>query len=123
MNRAGGVAARLLRAREVRAEEDLLVLVDDVSLPPGRLRIRARGSPGGHNGLRSIEAALETDEYARLRIGVGRPEDDRVDLAEWVLAAPTGPEEEEILGSFDRAVEAVECWVAEGVEEAMNRYN
>lgn len=123
VNRSGRVVEELLGEADFRVEEDLLVLVDDVSLPPGTVRIRARGSAGGHNGLVSVEAAVGTREYARLRLGVGRPEDDRVDLAEWVLAAPPGAEEEEILAAFDRAAGAAECWLEEGVEAAMNRFN
>ena len=123
VNRSGRVVEELLGDPDVRVEEDLLVLVDDVSLDPGTIRIRARGSSGGHNGLASVEAAAATREYARLRIGIGEPGDERIDLADWVLAPPGGPEEEEILAAFDRAVGAAECWLDEGVEAAMNRFN
>lgn len=123
VNRSGRVVRALREAQGLRVERDLLVVVDDVSLPPGAIRVRARGSAGGHNGLASVEEACGTREYARLRIGVGRPPDDRVDLADWVLARPAAAEEEEILGVFDRAAGAVECWLREGAEEAMNRYN
>lgn len=123
VNRAGRVVAELIRGRGLDPAGDLLVLVDDVDLPPGGLRLRARGSAGGHNGLASVEEAVGSREYARLRIGVGRPPDDRVDLADWVLAAPTGPEEEAVVGCFDRAVDAVECWLEHGIDEAMNRFN
>lgn len=124
VNRSGR-ALEGLRDEEpgLRVEEDLLVLVDDVALPPGEIRVRARGSAGGHNGLASLEAAAGTRGYARLRVGVGRPEDDRVDLADWVLAPPSAAEEEEILGAFDRAVDAAACWIVEGAEAAMNRFN
>ena len=121
VNRSGRVLERW--ADDVDVRRDLLVLVDDVDLEPGTLRLRARGSAGGHNGLASIEEAAGTCEYARLRIGVGRPGDRRVDLAEWVLSPPTGPEEEAILGTFETAVDAVACWIAHGAETAMNRYN
>ena len=121
VNRSGRVLER--READVDVRRDLLVLVDDVDLEPGTLRLRARGSAGGHNGLASIEEAVGTREYARLRIGVGRPGDPRLDLADWVLAAPTGPEEEAILGTFETAVEVVACWIEHGAETAMNRYN
>ena len=124
VNRSGRAVEALARGGDApRPEEDLLVLVDDVDLPPGELRLKARGSSGGHNGLQSVEEALGTRDYARLRLGVGRPADDRVELAEWVLAPPAAAEEEAILGVFDRAVEAVECWIAEGAGAAMNRFN
>lgn len=123
VNRSGE-ALRALRARhDLDPVHDLLCLVDDVWLPPGRIRLRARGSAGGHNGLKSIESALGDDAYARLRIGVGRPGDDRIDLAEWVLARVPRTEEELILAAFPRAVEATECWLREGIEAAMSRFN
>lgn len=124
VNRSGRALRALCDADpRLRPERDLLVLVDDVDLPPGSIRLKARGSAGGHNGLESIEEAAGTRGYSRLRLGVGRPDDDRVDLAEWVLAPPTAAEEEEILGVFGRAVEAAECWIREGIEAAMNRFN
>lgn len=122
VNRSGDVLGRLVDGR-LDVGRDLLVLVDDVDLEPGALRLRASGSSGGHNGLASVEAAAGTREYARLRIGVGRPGDRRVGLADWVLAPPTGAEEEAILGTFDEAVDAVACWMERGVEAAMNRHN
>lgn len=105
------------------ATTDLLVLVDDVALPLGTFRIRARGSAGGHNGLKSVEQALGTTEYARLRIGIGPkpPElDDRVDF---VLGPWTDDELDALHDLIPRMIEATECWVTDGVETAMNRYN
>lgn len=123
MNRSGRALAALLERRALEPATDMLVLVDDVSLPPGRIRVRAKGSAGGHNGLESIAGCLGGDTYARLRIGVGRPDDDRVDLADWVLARMPPGEEEVTLAAFPRAVEAVEHWLEHGVEAAMNRFN
>lgn len=123
MNRSGEALARLLAARRLDPAADMLVLVDDVALPAGRFRLRARGSPGGHNGLASISATLGSDDYGRLRLGVGRPPDERIDLAAWVLSRMPRAEEEEALGAFPRAAEAVEYWLAHGVEAAMNRFN
>lgn len=123
MNRSGRVLPRLLDERELDPETDLLVLVDDVSLPPGDFRIRGRGSAGGHNGLTSIEHALDSREYARLRIGVGSPGRAEIDLADWVLAPPPAAEESAVLEAMGRMADAVECWLAEGVEPAMNRFN
>ena len=121
VNRSGRVVEKL--RSEGLSSPDLLVLVDDVSLPAGTFRLRARGSAGGHNGLLSIEETLATREYARLRIGVGRPRDPQIDLAEWVLAPMSDAEEEKVLLAFGDMVSAVECWMAEGIETAMNRFN
>lgn len=123
MNRSGRALEALLGRLTLDPATDLLVLVDDVSLPPGRIRVRAKGSAGGHNGLQSVAASLGSEVYARLRIGVGRPEDDRIDLADWVLARAPRDEEETTLAAFPRAVEAVEHWLEHGVEAAMNRFN
>ena len=127
MNRSGEALAALLAARPAAPRldpaADILVLVDDVALPAGRFRVRKRGSPGGHNGLASISASLDSDDYGRLRLGVGRPPDDRIDLAAWVLSRMSRAEEEEALGAFPRAAEAVEYWLDHGVEAAMNRFN
>ncbi|MDT8435978.1 MAG: aminoacyl-tRNA hydrolase [Gemmatimonadota bacterium] len=123
MNRSGRALRPWGEREDFRPDEDLLVLVDDVALPPGRFRVRASGSAGGHNGLLSVEGALRSRDYARLRIGVGGPGDRDVDLADWVLSPPRPDEEELVLAGFGRAAEAVECWLADGVEEAMNRAN
>lgn len=123
MNRSGGVLPHLLAQHDAAFASDLLVLVDDVSLPPGRFRLRGRGSAGGHNGLASIEAALGSREYSRLRIGVGAPDDEEVDLAAWVLAPPRGDEESAVLEEMEAMAEAVECWLVRGIEPAMNRFN
>lgn len=125
VNRSGDVLRERGLPDDFDPERDLLVLVDDVDLEPGNFRIRARGSAGGHRGLRSIEAVLGTGAYGRLRVGVGRPGEagGDVDLASWVLAPPPPADEERILAAFGRMTGAVECWLSAGVEEAMNRFN
>ena len=123
MNRSGEALAALVAGRRFDPRAGMLVLVDDVALPVGQFRIRRRGSPGGHNGLASISAALGHDRYARLRIGVGRPTDDRIDLVAWVLSGMLPSDEEAALAAFPRAAEAVECWLEHGVEATMNRFN
>jgi PTH1 family peptidyl-tRNA hydrolase len=122
MNRSGQALGPLLRTKDFDPSRDLLVLVDDVAIPLGTSRIRARGSPGGHNGLHSIAGRLQSEDYARLRIGVGpRPPD--VDQSDFVLSDFTDEELRTITNTMPRLTEAVECWIKEGIETAMNRFN
>ncbi len=102
------------------ALEDLLVVCDDVNLPLGQLRARARGSHGGHNGLRDIQEHLGTNEYARLRIGVGGAKDDLVDH---VLGRFSPSEQAVMADAVPLAAQAVMVWAARGIEECMNQYN
>ena len=113
----------LIAWREVhRLEPDeLLVVVDDVYLPVGEVRVRASGSTGGHRGLESIERALGTREYARLRVGVGSAGEEP--LGGHVLAEPAAAEREALEQAVGRAAEAVQCWLRAGVRETMNRFN
>jgi PTH1 family peptidyl-tRNA hydrolase len=100
----------------------ILVVCDDVNLPLGRLRIRAQGSDGGHNGLWSLIHRLGTQEFPRLRIGVGaKPEE--MDMADYVLSRFTSAERTTIADAVERAMDAAESWVREGTEAAMNRWN
>jgi PTH1 family peptidyl-tRNA hydrolase len=123
MNRSGIAVRALLEYAPLDLEHDVLIVVDDVALEPGRPRFRARGSAGSHNGLQSIEDVLGTREYARLRIGVGAPPAG-IELADWVLSEFDDPEDEDaVLETLPRLTEAVELWAREGVEAAMNRYN
>lgn len=123
MNRSGAAVTPHRADPDFEPSRDLLVLVDDVAVPLGRFRLRATGSAGGHNGLRSIEGALMSPEYARLRIGVGPKPDDWDDLADFVLD-PFEPQETETLdAALPTMVEAVDCWLVEGIDPAMNRFN
>lgn len=117
-----GAAVRDLRRRHRVAPKDIFIVVDDIDLPVGRLRLRARGSAGGHNGLKSIIDALGTNEFPRLRVGVGRPPDG-VDPAEFVLTRFSPGERGELETVLDKAVEALEVAIREGVPAAMNRFN
>ena len=101
---------------------DIIAVADDVNLPLGRLRLRGSGSAGGHNGFRSIIACLGSDMFRRLRVGVGRG-DPRRDLADHVLARFDPDEAEEVERAIARAADAVETFLAEGIEAAMNRFN
>jgi PTH1 family peptidyl-tRNA hydrolase len=122
MNRSGAALGSLRGGEGFDPVEDLLVVVDDASLDVGKVRFRPQGSPGGHNGLKSISGALRSDEYARLRIGVGRkPEGE--DLADWVLAPMPEGDEQVIVDLLPELTKAVEAWLGEGVEAAMNRFN
>jgi PTH1 family peptidyl-tRNA hydrolase len=122
MNRSGVALARLCRASDLDVSRDLLVVVDDATLDVGRIRLRRSGGAGGHNGLKSVEAGLGTQEYARLRIGVGQAPDG-VDLVEWVLSPMPPADEDVVLTRVSELREGVEIWMEEGVEAAMNHLN
>ncbi len=123
MNRSGAAVAPLAALPGFDPATDLLVLVDDVALPVGRYRLRGAGSAGGHNGLKSIEGTLQRQDYARLRIGVGPVPSGLPDLADFVLDT-FEPEERRVLDELlDPMADAVECWLAEGIEIAMTRFN
>lgn len=125
MNLSGEVLRPYVRRETWSGARDLLVVVDDVALPLGRYRLRARGSSGGHNGLKSIEAALGTREYARLRIGIGPGEADRQfeDLSDYVLGRFGKSEREVIEELFPRLTDAIEIWLRDGIVAAMNAHN
>ena len=122
MNRSGAALATLPDREELEPARDLLVVVDDAALEVGRVRLRPRGGAGGHNGLKSVEDVLGTEEYARLRIGVGQCPTD-IELADWVLSLMSGPEEEVVTSLLPELTGAVETWLEDGSEEAMSRFN
>jgi PTH1 family peptidyl-tRNA hydrolase len=121
MNRSGDAVAALQRYYDLAAE-DLLVVVDEVALPFGRLRARARGSAGGHNGLKSVIERIGTTEFARLRLGVGRG-DSRRDLADHVLSTFEPEEKKELESFITLAADAAEMFAVENIAKVMNRYN
>jgi PTH1 family peptidyl-tRNA hydrolase len=121
MNRSGQALSTLWRSRPFKLE-NLLVCYDDVALPAGTLRLRAKGSAGGHKGMESILEALGTEETARLRFGVGR-EELPADLIEFVLDSFEPAEEEAVLDRFEDAASAVLAFFTLGIEEAMNRFH
>lgn len=126
MNLSGQVLRDYARRALWSAATDLLVVVDDVALPVGRFRIRARGSAGGHNGLRSVQGALGSQDYARLRIGVGPSEERKnvyPDLADFVLAPFARDERDDIVALIPRIERAIDTWLRDGVERAMNSHN
>lgn len=129
MNLSGRAVEPYLARPHWAPERDLLVVVDDVSLPVGVLRLRARGSAGGHNGLKSIERTLRSPVYGRVRVGIAprdaegqalRPDGD---LADFVLAPFSATDREETFTLMPRCTAAVESWLADGIDAAMNLHN
>ena len=103
--------------------DHIIVLSDEVSLPPGKLRVRPGGSAGGHNGLKSIIAHLHTEAFPRIRIGVGGKPHPDYDMADWVLGKPQGEDRKSIDDAVKRAAQAVECYIKEGPDRAMGKFN
>ena len=101
--------------------KDILVLVDDVALPLGRLRLRGEGSPGGHNGLADVQRALGSPAYARLRLGIDPP--GRIPQVEYVLGRFSAEEWSKLDPALDAACDCVECWLKDGLAKAMTRFN
>ena len=118
MNASGECVAKLLRW--YHAEKDhLMVIYDDIDLPPGKVRVRRNGGPGTHNGMRSIAEQLGDTDFPRIRIGTGdRPAGQ--DLADWVLSRYSKEEQPAMEEAFDRAAEAAENWIEHGIDYAMN---
>jgi peptidyl-tRNA hydrolase, PTH1 family len=124
MNLSGAALRPYLRREGWKAASDLLIVIDEVALPVGSFRIRARGSAGGHNGLKSIEAAVGSQEYARLRIGVG-PEnaERRGDLSDYVLGDFGKREAKTVMELYPTLTELVESWLNEGTEKTATKFN
>jgi PTH1 family peptidyl-tRNA hydrolase len=122
MNLSGGPLKAAVRQTDADVSEDLLVVTDDVDLPLGRVRLRREGSAGGHNGLRSIIASFGTNEFSRLRVGIARPDGSR-EMVDHVLAT-FKPDERELADEMVQvAADAVERWLTDGIEVAMNEFN
>lgn len=119
---ASGMAVQDLKRRFRVKPSDLFLIVDDLDLPLGRLRLRQKGTAGGHNGLRSVIEALGTDGFPRMRVGIGRPP-GKTDAADHVLARFSAEERQMLNDALDRAVEALEVAIVDGVDVAMNRFN
>ena len=122
MNLSGEAVAQAVSFYKL-APDHVIVVSDEVALPIGKLRIRTKGSAGGHNGLKNIIALLGTDQFPRIRIGVGAAPHPDYDMADWVLASFKGKDAEDILAAAARAAEAVECYITKGADRAMNLYN
>lgn len=122
MNLSGEAVGQAARFYKIPPER-VLVLSDDVSLPQGKLRVRRSGSAGGHNGLKNIIAHLGTDQFPRIKIGVGGKPHPDSDMADWVLGKFTGQDKTVMEDAIVRAADAVTCLLEQGVEKAMAKYN
>ena len=121
MNLSGEAIGEAARFYKIPADH-VLVIYDDVSLPIGKIRIRPSGSAGGHNGIKSIIAHLGTDQFPRIKIGVGAPQ-EKDGMIDWVIGEPSQAEKKVLLDSFRRAVQAAECIISDGCTRAQNQFN
>lgn len=122
MNLSGDAASQAAKFYKIPPER-VIVVSDEISLPIGKLRIRTKGSAGGHNGLKDIIAKLGTDAFPRIRIGVGAPPHPDYDMADWVLSTFKNQDAEDMLAAAARAAQAAQCYITQGAERAMNRFN
>lgn len=122
MNLSGESVRELVNYYKVDERDSLIVIYDDISLEPGQIRIRKKGSAGGHNGIKNIIAQLGHDEFMRIKIGVGE-KPKGYDLADYVLSRFSGEEQSVMEDAFEKAAEAAVVMMCEGCDAAMNRYN
>jgi len=121
MNLSGEAVREASQFYKIPADH-VLVIFDDVSLPVGKLRVRPAGSAGGHNGIKNIIAHLGTQDFPRIKIGTGAPE-EKEGMIDWVIGVPSQKEREVLLEAFKRAVQAAECVIEHGCQRAMNDFN
>ena len=122
MNLSGESVGQAARFYKIPPEH-VLVISDDISLPIGKLRIRGGGSAGGHNGLKNIIQHLGSDQFPRIKVGVGMPENADYDIADWVTGRPMGEEQKPLMEALDKAVAAVPVVIHDGVDKAQNKFN
>ncbi|SFM91419.1 aminoacyl-tRNA hydrolase [Thermodesulforhabdus norvegica] len=122
MNRSGIAVKEALRLLDVNPLDELVVVHDDLDLPLGRLKVVRKGSSGGHRGVQSVIDSLGTNEFGRVKIGIGRPLYGE-SVYEYVLSPPYGEEEKKFCEMIEKGVEALEVIVSRGFDEAMNRFN
>ena len=122
MNLSGEAVGQAARFYKIPADH-VLVVSDDITLPIGALRIRTKGSAGGHNGLKNIISVLGTEEFPRIRLGVGSPPHPDYDTVDWVLSVFRDQDAVDMAEAASRAADAVECFIAQGPEKAMNLYS
>ena len=122
MNLSGEAVGQAARFYKIPPER-VLVISDDVALPQGKLRVRRSGSAGGHNGLKNIIAHLGTDQFPRIKVGVGGKPHPDSDMADWVLGKFTGQDKKVMEDAISRAADAVACLLEKGVDQAMAKFN
>lgn len=122
MNLSGEAVIQAVNFYKIPADH-VIVVSDEISLPIGKLRIRVKGSAGGHNGLKNIIAHLGTSDFPRIRLGVGSPPHPDYDMKDWVLAAFKGQDAEDMADAAKRTAAAIECYITRGPDRAMNMYN
>ena len=122
MNLSGEAVGQAARFYKIPADH-VLVVSDDITLPIGAMRIRTKGSAGGHNGLKNIISVLGTEEFPRIRLGVGSPPHPDYDTVDWVLSVFRDQDAVDMAAAAARAADAVECFIAQGPEKAMNLYS
>ncbi len=122
MNLSGEAVGEAARFYKIPPEH-IIVISDEMALPIGKLRIRMKGSAGGHNGLKNIISHLGTEAFPRIRLGVGAPPHADYDVKDWVLSAFKNQDADDMAQAAARAAEAAECYIAEGAERAMNKFN
>jgi PTH1 family peptidyl-tRNA hydrolase len=123
MNESGMSVGELVRFYKLAPATDLLVICDDLDLPLAKLRLRSRGAAGGQHGLESTIRHIATTDFARLKIGIGRPPNGRWENVDFLLSQPRGDERIALDAAIDRAADAAMAWISEGVEAASNRFN
>ncbi len=122
MNLSGEAVGEAARFYKIPPEH-VIVVSDEMALPIGKLRIRMKGSAGGHNGLKNIISHLGTEAFPRIRLGVGAPPHPDYDVKDWVLSTFKNQDADDMANAAARAAEAAECYIAEGAERAMNKFN
>ena len=122
MNLSGEAVGEAARFYKIPADH-VVVISDDISLPVGKLRIRTGGSAGGHNGLKNIIQHLGTDQFPRIKVGVGAPGQAGYDVVDWVIGRPLGEDQKVLMEALDRAGDAAEVLISQGSDRAMNRFN
>ena len=122
MNLSGESVGAAARFYKIPADH-ILVVSDDISLPVGKLRLRSAVSAGGHNGLKNIIQHLGTDQFPRIKVGVGSPQQAGYDVVDWVIGMPTGEDQNVLLDALDRAAQSIPAVITQGMDRAMNQFN